>query len=62
MNQGLIMKVLASWKKVQRVVESGEDAGTALCYKQQFAATSVTNMYDVTWHDANLRNINVNAC
>jgi hypothetical protein len=34
MNQGLIMEVLASWKKVQRIVESGVAAGMALCYKQ----------------------------
>lgn len=54
MNQGLIMKVLTSWKKVQRLVESGEAAGIAPFYKLQFAATSVINMYDVTRHGANL--------
>ncbi len=54
MNQGLIMKVFPGWKKIQRIVESGETAGIAPPYKLQDVVTVDISMSDVTRHDAKL--------
>ncbi len=59
MSQGLIMKVLTSWKKIQLCAKRGGAAGIISSrYKQRFVLNSI-NIYDFTWHNANVRIITV---
>ena len=60
MDQGLSMKVLTCWEKIQLFAESKEsEAAIFAGGKREFALRDIINMYRSSLHLANIRTINI---
>ena len=60
MDQGLSMKVLTCWEKIQLFAESKEsEAAIFAGGKREFALRDIINMYHSSLHVANIRTINI---